>query len=171
VGQTGGTRCGFDAKTQLGPLVSKGQQERVLGYINSGTAAGAEVVTGGRRLDGLGYYVQPTIFANVDADAKIAREEIFGPVLVATPFEDLDEVLRLANDTQYGLGSGVYTRDIQKAHRIAKVLRAGNVWINCYGALDTSMSFGGFKQSGWGRECGPEGIQAYLETKSVYAAL
>jgi acyl-CoA reductase-like NAD-dependent aldehyde dehydrogenase len=162
---------GFDGATQLGPLVSKGQLDRVLGYIRTGSAAGAEVLTGGGRAADRGYFAQPTIFANVHTDAKIAREEIFGPVLVATRFDDLDDVLRIANDTQYGLGSGVFSRDIGKAHRIAKRLRAGNVWINCYGVLDASIPFGGVKQSGWGREYGPEGIQPFLETKAVFAAL
>jgi phenylacetaldehyde dehydrogenase len=162
---------GFDASTQMGPLVSKGQQDRVLGYIQAGADSGAEIVTGGKRPDRPGYFVAPTIFANAKPDAKIVREEIFGPVVVATPFEDVAEVLRVANDTQYGLGSGIFTRDVSKAHLIAKALRAGNVWINCYGRLDASVPFGGLRQSGWGREFGPEGIQAFLETKAVFASL
>jgi acyl-CoA reductase-like NAD-dependent aldehyde dehydrogenase len=111
----------------------------------------------------LGYFVQPTIFANVDRNATIAREEIFGPVLVANRYDDLDEVIKIANDTPYGLGSGVFTRDLSKAHRIAKRLRAGNVWINCYGVMDPSMPFGGFKESGWGRELGSAGVDAFRE--------
>jgi phenylacetaldehyde dehydrogenase len=162
---------GFDPATRLGPVISRKQQDRVMSYIESGRAAGAEIVTGGQTHSNLGYFVQPTIFANVDRNATIAREEIFGPVLVANRYDDLDEVIKIANDTPYGLGSGVFTRDLSKAHRIAKRLRAGNVWINCYGVMDPSMPFGGFKESGWGRELGSAGVDAFREFKSVFARL
>ena len=166
---------GFDPQTQMGPLVSEQQMLRVLSYVQSGIAEGAELVGGGGgggRHGEQGYFVRPAVFANRDgADLRIARDEIFGPVLVAMPFDSLEDVARLANETEYGLGAGVFTRDISKAHRAAKIIRAGNVWINCYGVLDKSMPFGGFKQSGWGRESGFDGVTGYLETKSVYAAL
>lgn len=163
--------CGFDPATQIGPLISEKQRQRVTDYVQLGREAGAEVVTGGEALPGDGYFVQPTIFANVDAGMRIVREEIFGPVLVATPIDDLDDFIRFANDTRYGLASGVFTSDINKAHRAAARLEAGNVWVNCYGVNHPTLPFGGFKESGWGRELGAEGLDAFLETKSVFVQL
>jgi acyl-CoA reductase-like NAD-dependent aldehyde dehydrogenase len=163
---------GMESSTQLGPLVSRKQMERVLGYIESGIAEGAELLSGGAREGEQGYFVQPTVLANAaGADIRITREEIFGPVLVAMPFDDMDDVNRVGNATSYGLGAGVFTDNVSTAHTAAKRLRAGNVWINCYGMLDKSMPFGGYKQSGWGREGGLQGIEPFLETKSVYTML
>ena len=161
---------GLDAETQMGPLVSEQQMTRVLSYIESGIAEGAELIGGGGNRHGdRGYFVRPTVFANRDrADLRIAREEIFGPVVTAMPFDGVDELAELANDTDYGLAAGVFTRNVTTAHRVAKVIRAGNIWINCYAILDKAIPFGGFKQSGWGRELGFEGIAPFLETKSVY---
>lgn len=162
---------GSDPQTQIGPLVSSKQQRRVLDYIETGRQEGAEVVAGGSGLDAPGYFVKPTVFANVNASMRIVREEIFGPVLVVTPFADLDAVIREANDTRYGLAGGIFTTDINKAHLVAKRLRTGNICINCYGMIHPSMPFGGYKESGWGRELGEEGIDAYLEKKSVFVQL
>jgi phenylacetaldehyde dehydrogenase len=163
---------GFDPATQLGPLVSQEQLGRVLSYIEYGVGEGAELVTGGMREGDKGYFVRPTVFANrTRHPIRIAREEIFGPVVTAMPFEGLDELEHLANDTPYGLGSGVFTSSNSTAHRAARLIRAGNVWINCYGILDKAVPFGGFKQSGWGREAGFEGIAPFLETKAVYNML
>ncbi len=163
---------GMAADTQMGPLVSEQQMTRVLGYIESGISEGAELVDGGVRHGDTGYFVRPTIFANRHrADFTIGREEIFGPVITAMPFDDADEVPLLANATEYGLAAGVFTRDLSTAHRAAKAIRAGNVWINCYGILDKALPFGGMKQSGWGRESGFEGMRPFLETKSVYTML
>ena len=122
-------------------------------------------------LNGQGFFVEPTIFANVNRDMDIVRDEIFGPVLVATPFDDVSEVVTAANDTRYGLGAGIFTRDVNKAHRMARAIDAGNVWVNCYGTIHPSLPFGGFKESGWGREMGAEGLAAFTETKSVYIQL
>ena len=163
---------GMDPATQLGPLVSGKQMVRVLEYIESGASEGAELIVGGQRHGEQGYFVEPTVFANPQSKSmRITQEEIFGPVLVAMPFEDLDEVEALANDTPFGLGSGVFTSNVSVAHKVASRIRAGNVWINCYGVLDKSMPFGGYKQSGWGREQGAAGIEAFLETKAVYTML
>lgn len=163
---------GFEAATQLGPLVSQKQMERVLGYIEAGVSEGAELLSGGARHGDKGYFVQPTVFANPNgADIRIAREEIFGPVLTAMPFEDMDELGRLGNEGSYGLGAGIFTSSVSTAHAAAKRLRAGNVWVNCYGVLDKSMPFGGYKQSGWGRENGLQGIEPFVETKAVYTML
>ncbi len=163
---------GLDPNTQLGPVVSEAQLSRVLSYVESGLDEGAELITGGKRYGDTGYFVAPTVFANRDRKAmRITEEEIFGPVLTAMPFGGLNELEVLANDTDFGLGAGVFTSNISTAHRAAKLIRAGNVWINCYGILDRTMPFGGFKQSGWGRESGFEGIEPFLETKSVYAML
>lgn len=162
---------GMDPGSQLGPLVSSVHRARVMDYVASGKEDGAELVTGGRPLDRPGYFLQPAVFANTTAPMKIVREEIFGPVLSAARFSDIEQVAALGNATPYGLGAGIYTRDIGKAHRLAKQLRAGNVWINCYGFTDKAMPFGGFKQSGWGREGGFEGLDAFLEHKTVYARL
>lgn len=162
---------GRDPDTMLGPLVSKVQQSRVLDFIAQGKASGAEVVTGGGTGGQDGYFVEPTIFANPDADASIVREEIFGPVLVATPFDDVDEVVKIANDTRYGLAANIWTRDLSRAHLTARKLQAGTVWINTHGMNDPSAPFGGVKESGWGREVGEEGVLHYTETKTVTALL
>ncbi len=164
---------GLDPDTQLGPLVSAEQLERVTGYIEAGRSDGAEVAVGGGPPDGNGngYFVEPTLFTGVDNEMKIAREEIFGPVLVAMPYEDLEEVAARANDTEYGLAAGVWTRDISNAHKLAGMLKAGNVYINTWFAGDPAAPFGGYKASGIGREKGHANLEAYLETKTVFAQL
>ena len=162
---------GLEEDTVLGPVVSAKQRDRVTGYIQTGLSEGAEIVSGGQPIDGKGFFVSPTVFANVHASMKIVQEEIFGPVLVATPFDDLEEVPALANATNYGLGGGIYTTNINTAHKLAARIETGNVWINCYSMLDAAMPFGGYKESGWGRELSAEGLDAYLETKSVWVKL
>ncbi|MEM1097493.1 MAG: aldehyde dehydrogenase family protein [Planctomycetota bacterium] len=162
---------GFDADTDMGPLVSKEQQDRVAGYLNAGRSEGATAACGGGVPDGEGYFVEPTVLTDVTDDMKVVREEIFGPVVVATPFADEAELFRRANDTDYGLGAGVWTSDISKAHRTAQIIKAGTVWINCYNIFDAALPFGGYKQSGWGREMGGAALENYLETKSVVASL
>ena len=162
---------GMEQGTQMGPLVSDEQLQRVTGYLESGRADGATAVTGGGRFGDRGYFVEPTVLTNTTPDMKIVREEIFGPVVVAAPFSDLDEIAAAANDTEYGLGAGIWTKDISKAHALAKKLRAGTVWINCYNVFDASLPFGGYKQSGWGREMGHEVLEAYTEVKAVTTQL
>ena len=162
---------GFDPDTDLGPLVSTEQLNRVCSFLESGLSEGAEAVVGGKKRAGAGYFVEPTVMVKTNPDMKIVREEIFGPVVTASPFSDLDKLVAEANNSEYGLAAGVWTRDINKAHRIAHKLRAGTVWINCYNVFDAALPFGGYKQSGWGREMGHEVLELYTEVKAVCAAI
>jgi phenylacetaldehyde dehydrogenase len=162
---------GLDEGTQMGPVISQKQLDRIMGYIESGIAEGAEVTTGGKRRGKTGFFIEPTILSRAPAHAKVVREEIFGPVLSAMPFDDLDWAIKEANNTRYGLAGSVYTTSLEKAHTIARAIRSGNIWINCHSVQDFSLPFGGYKESGWGRERGAQGLDAYMETKSVVARL
>ena len=162
---------GLDPKTEMGPLVSKEQQDRVLGYISSGRKEGAKVMTGGEAPQSAGYFVKPTVLADVRPDMKVVREEIFGPVLVAQRYDELDEVARAANDTVYGLGASVWGHDVSAIQRMVSKIRAGTVWVNCHNMVDPAMPFGGFKQSGFGREHGRAVLDLYTELKSVCMAI
>src|SRR5271154_5118829 len=161
----------FDPETTQGPQVSQEQIDRIMGYIDAGKKEGAKLLTGGNRVSGRGYYVEPTVFCDVRDDMKIAREEIFGPVMNILRFKDVNEVIRRGNQTFYGLAAAVWTRDIKKAHRLANSLRAGTVWINCYDVFDAAAPFGGFKMSGIGRELGEYALANYTEVKTVYVNL
>ena len=162
---------GSDPQTEMGPLVSQTQLERVCGYMQAGESEGAETVTGGRRHGERGYFVEPTVLANTNPRMRVEAEEIFGPVVTVRPFKSEEELIAEANETEYGLAAGVWTRDISKAHRTTKRLRAGTVWINTYNVLDSALPFGGYKASGWGRELGAEGLELYTEVKAVLAQL
>jgi phenylacetaldehyde dehydrogenase len=161
----------FEPGVELGPLISSKQMERVLSYMEAGKSQGATASLDGSRMGDVGFFVQPTIFSRVDNSMKIAREEIFGPVLSIIPFKDEDDAVFQGNNTEYGLAAAVWTRDISRAHKVARRLQSGRVWINTYGEIDQVMSVGGYKQSGVGREMGPESIDAYTQTKSVIVRL
>ncbi|MGX8014216.1 aldehyde dehydrogenase family protein (plasmid) [Mesorhizobium sp. ORM8.1] len=163
---------GIDPQTQIGPLVSRRQLERVISYIDIGVKEGAKAVAGGARMTegelAAGYFVAPTVFSNVDNDMRIAQEEIFGPVISVIPFKGMDDLVTSANATMFGLGSGIWTRDIGRVHKLAKEIRAGTVWVNCFGILDPAVPFGGYKSSGYGRESGIQHVDEYLNVKSVW---
>jgi aldehyde dehydrogenase (NAD+) len=161
----------LDPQTEQGPQVSKEQQDKIMGYVEQGTKAGAKLVAGGKKGSGNGFFVEPTIFDNVKDDMSIAKDEIFGPVVSVLPFKDVEEVVTRANNTFYGLAAAVWTKDIDKAHLIAKRIKAGTVWVNCYHVVDTTTPFGGFKMSGHGRENGEEVLEHYTETKTVTVKL
>jgi acyl-CoA reductase-like NAD-dependent aldehyde dehydrogenase len=164
----------IDPATELGPLISQEQLERVTGYIETGRREGAKTTAGGERPGGnlaQGYFVQPTVFDHVHDDMTIAREEIFGPVVVALPFEDVEEVAARANKSIYGLAAGIWTNDVKKVHKMAAALNAGVVWVNTYNQFDAAAPFGGYKQSGYGREMGHAVLDAYTQMKTVWVNL
>jgi phenylacetaldehyde dehydrogenase len=163
--------AGLYPDTQMGPLVSTEQLDRVCGYLESGFSEGAKAVAGGKKAGDRGYFVEPTLLVDTNENMKVVKEEIFGPVVTAMPFSDPEEIVSRANDSEYGLAAGVWTRDINKAHRMAAHLRAGTVWINCYNVFDAALPFGGYKQSGWGREMGHEVLNNYTQTKAVCAKI
>ena len=160
-----------DENALIGPLISEKQLNRVMGFIDEGRRDGVEVVTGGNRLDRRGYFVHPTVLTDVDPGMRLYQQEIFGPVVAVLPFDDDEEVVALANNSEYGLAATVWTKDIARAHRLAKRIQSGTVTLNCQMVFDHSMPFGGYKQSGWGYEWGRAGIESYLQTKTVYAQL
>jgi len=166
---------GLNEKTGMGPVVSAAHKQRVLGYIEKGIAEGAKLVLDGRDCKVKdypnGFFVGPTIFDHVRPEMTIAREEIFGPVVSIMAFDTPEEAVRLANDTRFGLTAGVWTRDVKLAHRMARAIRAGTVWVNMFNVVTSEAPFGGFKESGWGRENGPHAIDAFTEVKHVYVNL
>jgi acyl-CoA reductase-like NAD-dependent aldehyde dehydrogenase len=165
---------GFNARTHIGPLISETQMRRVLDYINNGIQSGAQIITGGERIGdeyASGYFLPPTIFTHQDDSLQLVQEEIFGPVVAATPFETWDDLLQRANSTRYGLAAGVWTRDISKAHRFAHTVNAGTVWINGYGLFDPAAPFGGYKESGFGREMGQDAVELYTQVKTIWVGL
>jgi phenylacetaldehyde dehydrogenase len=162
---------GLDPSSELGPLVSALQRDRVCGYIDSGVGQGAKVATGGGRGGDKGYFVQPTVLVDVRQDMRVVQEEIFGPVVVAMPYDDIDDAVRLANDTPYGLGASIWSNDLARVHRLIPRIKAGTVWVNCHSMLDACLPFGGFKQSGIGREMGRAALDLFTETKSVLMAV
>ncbi len=158
-----------DPETEMGPVISAKQHKRILGFFDGN--GDISIITGGKAHGTDGFFVEPTVAVTQSTDTPLYREEIFGPVITAKAFDDMADAVRLANDTDYGLAAGVFTKDVSKAHVIADEITAGTVWVNCYNALDDSLPFGGFKQSGWGREGGRAGVEEYLESKSVVVAL
>jgi aldehyde dehydrogenase (NAD+) len=161
----------FDPETTQGPQVSQEQFDRVMGYIEAGKKEGAKMLTGGQRSGSKGFFIEPTVFDNVNDNMKIAKEEIFGPVMNILNFKDANEVIKRGNQTFYGLAAAVWTRDIKKAHQLANGLRAGTVWVNCYDVFDAAAPFGGYKMSGHGRELGEYALELYTEVKTVYINL
>ena len=151
----------------MGPLVSDEQLDRVLGFIEEGEKEGAKTVIGGHRVGDRGYFVEPTLLTNVRPGMKVVDEEIFGPVVCAMPFEKTEEVTAQMNNSPFGLAGAIWTQDLSKAHRMAKAMKAGTVWVNCYNVFDAALPFGGYKQSGWGREMGREVFELYTQVKSV----
>ena len=162
---------GLDPATHMGPLVSEEQLQRVCNYLEIGMAEGAKAASGGRKIGGPGYFVEPTVLVETKDYMKVVQEEIFGPVVAAIPFDNPEELLTRANDSVYGLAAGIWTHDVSKAHRTAALLRAGTVWINCYNIFDAALPFGGYKQSGWGREMGKDVLNLYTQTKAVCTRL
>jgi phenylacetaldehyde dehydrogenase len=162
---------GLDPNTHMGPLVSEEQLNRVCGYLEAGFSEGAKAAVGGHKAGDRGYFVEPTVLVDTKENMKVVKEEIFGPVVTAMPFTDPEEIIPRANDSEYGLAAGVWTRDISKAHRMAEELHAGTVWVNCYNVFDAALPFGGYKQSGWGREMGHEVLNNYTQTKAVCAKI
>jgi aldehyde dehydrogenase (NAD+) len=161
----------LDPQTEQGPQVDQAQFDKIMHYISLGKAEGAKCITGGNRFGDRGYFVEPTLFSNVTDDMSIAKDEIFGPVMSVLKFKDVDEIVQRANNTFYGLAAAVWTRDVGKAHHLAKKIKAGTVWVNCYDVFDAGAPFGGFKMSGMGRELGEKGLDAYTETKTVTVSL
>lgn len=159
--------AGMNPETEMGPMVSQIQQDRVCGYLESGLSDGATALCGGQKTGDNGYFVEPTVLVNTRPEMKIIQEEIFGPVVTAVSYDDTDQLIASANDSPYGLAAAVWTRDISLGHKIAKKMRAGTVWVNCYNVFDASLPFGGYKQSGWGREMGHEALNLYTETKAI----
>jgi acyl-CoA reductase-like NAD-dependent aldehyde dehydrogenase len=173
VAETSGRVVGdpLDPQTALGPLNSREQYDRVTRYVGVGKDEGARVTTGGKTIDGPGYFVEPTIFSDVTNDMRLAREEIFGPVAAVIPFTDEADVIRQANDTSYGLGAALWTQNVGRAHRVGHALQAGTVWVNTYGELDVTSPFGGYKQSGLGKELGAQSMDAYTQLKTMVVRL
>jgi acyl-CoA reductase-like NAD-dependent aldehyde dehydrogenase len=158
---------GIEPTSDMGPLISAAQRDKVLGLIASGVNDGAAVAIGGSTKYEKGYFVEPTVVLDAQSRMELVREEIFGPVVCPMPFSDIDELVDVANDTRYGLAAGIFTRDLERAHRTAALLRVGTVWVNTYNLNDPGIPFGGYKESGWGRDMGEEAVNGYLETKAV----